>query len=260
MKISKMGILGTGKMGGAIVRGLQKNTAELELLAYDTLPDPDLANLCQYVDSLSALNACDLVLLCVKSSDLQNVISQLNGQALYVSIAAGVSIKQIDAYFKGIPHEKIARAMPNLPATIGRSMTAVFANDPALRTLVRQIFESIGSVVELREETEMHAFTGLCGSGPAFAYAFVQAMSEGGVLAGLNYERSLKITIEMLEGSLALLKESGEHPSVWRNRVTSPGGTTIAGLAELEQAGFHHAIMRAIASAAARSSSMQDDN
>jgi len=143
--------------------------------------------------------------------------------------------------------------MPNISALVGQSVSGVYCEDPDLLETAKSIFSEIGFALEVQKEELLHAITGLSGSGPAFVFAFMQALAEGGVLCGLSYESALQLAAHTLRGAADLAISTGEHPDVLRNRVTSPGGTTIAGLLELEEAGFHAAIMNAVEASARRS-------
>lgn len=207
-----------------------------------------------------ALNA-SVVLLAVKpqvfeaiARDLADAVKELAGSPpLVISILAGVSIKQLQAAFPQLP---VIRAMPNTPATVGAGITAISSGsshiDDSHKKIAQQLFSAVGEVVEV-PETLMDAVTGLSGSGPAYVAMMVEALSDGGVAAGLPRTIATKLALQTVRGTVQLLQETGMHPAELKDRVTSPGGTTIAGIAELERAGFRSALIAAVLGATERS-------
>jgi pyrroline-5-carboxylate reductase len=145
--------------------------------------------------------------------------------------------------------------MPNTPATVGMGITAISAGNyvqPEQLNLATQIFQAIGEVVTV-PETLMDAVTGLSGSGPAYVAIAIEALADGGVAAGLPRQIADKLALQTVLGTAQLLKESQLHPAQLKDRVTSPGGTTIAGVTKLEQSGFRSALIEAVITAAKRS-------
>lgn len=242
-------------MGSAIARGLSGQKGGPALLGFDPAIGPDQAlklgvNL---LDTASEIEErSDLVLLCVKPTELPKLLPGLSGNKRYVSIAAGITTGQIAGWLRA-EEGQIARVMPNLSASIAQSVSAVYSTDRQFQSEVVALFETIGFATGIDDENLMHAVTGLSGSGPAFVFAFAQALAEGGTAEGLTYEQSLRLATQTIRGAADLLLQTGTHPSVLRNQVTSPGGTTIAGLEALEGGGFHAAVMDAVRRAAARS-------
>ncbi|MCR9144461.1 MAG: pyrroline-5-carboxylate reductase [bacterium] len=260
----RLGFLGFGKMGQAIARGLRENhaPADLHLLAFDAAPLADtvvksVAGL-QLLPSPDALEAqCDVLILAVKPGDLQTALAGLKGDRRYISIAAGVGTERLRSFFPEGQNPHISRVMPNISALAGHSASGVFCPDDEFFSLSAAIFSAIGQVTRVKSEELMHAVTGLSGSGPAYVLAMVHAMAEGGVQAGLPFPTALELARETLLGVAHLLRTTGEHPSALRNQVTSPGGTTIAGLAALEDGGFHGTVMRAVEAATDRSRELE---
>lgn len=206
-----------------------------------------------------ALNA-SVLLLAVKpqvfeaiARDLADAVKELAGSPPFViSILAGVSIKQLQAAFPQLP---VIRAMPNTPATVGAGITAISSGshtDLRHQKIAQQLFSAVGEVVEV-PETLMDAVTGLSGSGPAYVAMMVEALSDGGVAAGLPRSIATKLALQTVRGTVQLLQETKMHPAELKDRVTSPGGTTIAGIAELERAGFRSALIEAVRAATERS-------
>lgn len=252
MNIQNIGILGTGKMGQAIIKGLSIEKPDLKILAYDIHKTPVLEKLCTYTQKPEELESCDVVLLCIKPQDFPKLKGTFQGKSKFISIAAGIEIQTI---LDIIPanNQSIARVMPNLAADVSQSATGIFCENKELAQTVIEIFDTIGKTYRLTKESDMHIVTALCGSGPAFVYSFLHALSEGGVLNGLSYDTALDMAIQTLTGAALSLKESKLHPSQARNKVTSPSGTTIAGLYELETGGFHATVMNAVDMACHRS-------
>lgn len=202
--------------------------------------------------------ATDVIFLAVKpqifsaiAQELADVIDTVS-KPLVISILAGVTLSQLEAAF---PHLPIIRAMPNTPATVGAGMTAIcygaYTKTNHQET-ARQIFSLLGEVVEV-SETLMDAVTGLSGSGPAYVALLVEALADGGVASGLPRAIANQLALQTVLGTSRLLHETKIHPAELKDSVTSPGGTTIAGIAQLERAGFRSALIEAVKAATARS-------
>ncbi|MEL6493796.1 MAG: pyrroline-5-carboxylate reductase [Cyanobacteria bacterium J06623_7] len=205
-------------------------------------------------DNQAAVSAAEVLLLAVKPQIFSQVIANLkpNPQSIVISILAGMTLAKLEAAF---PQQPVIRVMPNTPATIGAGMTAIAPGTYAqLDHLERakSIFTAVGEVVEVTESA-MDAVTGLSGSGPAFVALAIEALADGGVASGLPRAISLQLATQTVLGTATLIKETELHPGVLKDRVTSPGGTTIAGVAKLESAGFRSALIEAVKTATARS-------
>lgn len=171
---------------------------------------------------------------------------------LVISILAGVPLSQLETAFPQLP---VIRAMPNTPATVGAGITAISLGthtQPAHQKIAQQLFSAVGEVVEV-PETLMDAVTGLSGSGPAYVAMMVEALSDGGVAAGLPRAIAHALALQTVRGTVQLLQETKMHPAELKDRVTSPGGTTIAGITELERGGFRACLIDAVQAAAKRS-------
>ena len=209
------------------------------------------------VDSNAELAAAaDVIVLCVKPGDaleaLRGIASALAGK-LVVSIVAGLSLKAL----QGAAGEaaRIVRVMPNTPALIGEGAAAFALGSTATAedaALTEKIFSGVGVVAKVKEEL-LDVVTGLSGSGPAFVYTVVEALADGGVLMGLPRDLSIKLAAQTVAGAARMVRETGEHPGVLRDQVTSPGGTTIAGLEALEKGGLRAALLAAVRAATERS-------
>jgi pyrroline-5-carboxylate reductase len=200
----------------------------------------------------------ETVILAVKPQILSTVIEEvvdmlpIEPSPLMISILAGVSLKQLENSFPGV---SIVRAMPNTPATVGAGMTAISCGghlQPGHHHIATRIFQAIGEVVEVSESL-MDAVTGLSGSGPAYVALMVEALADGGVASGLPRAVAKQLALHTVLGSAKLIAETNIHPAELKDQVTSPGGTTIAGVRELERAGFRSAVIEAVKAATERS-------
>jgi len=209
-------------------------------------------------DNCEAAGAAEVVLLAIKPQIFDTVAVQLQEagalgrQTLVVSILAGVPLSRLEAALAGQP---IVRAMPNTPATVGAGMTAIAPGTDATSEHLERaktIFAAVGEVVEVPESL-MDAVTGLSGSGPAFVAVLVEALADGGVKAGLPRAIAAQLAVQTVLGTAQLLRAEELHPAQLKDRVTSPGGTTIAGVVELERQGFRSAAISAVYAAYLRS-------
>lgn len=197
------------------------------------------------------------ILLAIKPQILDRVVADLSEVAtpssnLLLSILAGVPLKRLQAAF---PQCSIIRAMPNTPAQVGAGMTAIASGadvSPEQMDIAKTIFSAVGEVVEVSESL-MDAVTGLSGSGPAFVALLVEALADGGVASGLPRGIASQLAVQTVLGAAKLLQETEMHPAQLKDRVTSPGGTTIAGVAALEAGGFRAAAIAAVKAACERS-------
>lgn len=208
-------------------------------------------------DNLDVVRSCDLLVLAVKPQICREVLSGIaaafGAEKLLISILAGVSTAVIEDHFDGRP--RVVRAMPNTPALVGEGATALCAGrfaGPDDLLAARHLFETVG-IAHVVGEGLMDAVTGLSGSGPAYVFTVVEALADGGVREGLPRETALALAAQTVLGAARLVRESGEHPAVLRDRVCSPGGTTIAGMMAIEERGVRAALMEAVERAAARS-------
>jgi pyrroline-5-carboxylate reductase len=195
--------------------------------------------------------------LAVKPQIMDSVAAEIRGAArpgtLFVSIAAGVRLGRLERALG--PEAHVVRVMPNTPALVGRGMSVVVGGQKASRRDVSRaltIFRAVGDAVAVRDETILDAVTGLSGSGPAFVYAFAEALIDGGRRVGLENELASRLVLRTLAGAAAMLTETGLSPAELRTMVTSPGGTTVAGLAHLDGQGFAQAVRGAVAAATSR--------
>ncbi len=201
-----------------------------------------------------AASETPILLLAIKPQLFEVVTQPLSPRVgqLVLSILAGLPLRRLEAAFPGQP---VVRSMPNTPATVGAGITAIAAGSQAQHehlALARQIFAAVGEVVEVPESL-LDAVTGLSGSGPGYLAVIVEAMIDGGVAVGLPRPIATQLAVQTLRGTAELLQAQNLHPAQLKDQVTSPGGTTIAGIAQLEQAGVRSALIEAIRAACRRS-------
>ena len=258
----KLSVIGGGIMGEALLSRLLNGQtyAPDEVLVSE--PQPERRELLsrQYgvqttADNLAAVNPSEVLLLAIKPQVFTAVATELaasSSSACIISILAGVPLARLEAAFL---NRAIIRAMPNTPATVGAGITAIAPGQhaqPHHLALAHTIFKAVGEVVEVPEYL-MDAVTGLSGSGPAYVALMVEALTDGGVAAGLPRAIAAQLALQTVRGTAELLHTADLHPALLKDRVTSPGGTTIAGIAQLEKAGFRSALIEAVKAAYRRS-------
>ena len=259
----KLGVIGCGKMGTALVGGAIRSGA---VAAADvTGVDPYPAAREQFskvtgaatADGISGLADCGVILLCTKPHDAGAALKSLAdavgcNPVLVISIAAALTLDFLGNASDG--DFRVVRAMPNTPALVGKGAAAFCLGPGATQAdaeVARNLLGSVGLAVEVPERL-MDAVTGLSGSGPAYVYLMIEAMADGGVQAGLPRADALRLAAQTVLGAATMVVETGEHPAVLKDMVTSPGGTTIAGIAELERHGLRSALMQAVQAATRR--------
>jgi pyrroline-5-carboxylate reductase len=257
-------MIGAGNMAGALVRGLLSSgrVTKEQIRASDVLEEKRRAlaeahGIVVTDDNAAIASFADLVVLAVKPQAIAQAAATLADalapETLVVSIAAGVPLRALEAL---LPRSRrIVRAMPNTPALVLAGATGLAASsavDGADLEAATALFEAVGRVVRV-DEPLLDAVTGLSGSGPAYVMRIIEALTEGGVKAGLDREIALLLATEVVYGSAKLLVETGEDPARLREMVTSPNGTTVAGLRALESGGLVAALVDAVESATKRS-------
>lgn len=263
---AKFGMIGGGIMGEALISRLIAQEIYLPLNILVSEPQAQRREVLaqQYGVQVTdenhlAAGAAEVLVLAIKPQIFEQVAAELSESAmpvaekpLVISILAGTSLFALERAF---PNQPVIRAMPNTPATVGAGMTAIASGErvqPGHLECARRIFAAVGEVVEIPESL-MDAVTGLSGSGPGYVAIAIEALTDGGVAAGLPRTIAAKLALQTVWGTAQLLRESGLHPAELKDRVTSPGGTTIAGIAQLEQAGFRAALIEAVRVACRRS-------
>lgn len=259
----KIGFVGVGAMGSALLKGLINGGVNPDkIIATDVTEDKLQEAAGKYgfeaaADAMEVAVAARIIFLAVKPQDMKNMLksiaSAVTDEHLLVSVAAGISTKDIEKRFDS--KVGVIRVMPNTPCLVGEGAMAVSGGknvrDEDLK-LVSSWLAEIG-MVRVVPEKLMDAVTGLSGSGPAYVYSFIEALSDGGVLAGLPRDLATELAVQTVLGSAKMVMETGMHPAVLREMVTSPGGTTAAGLLELEAGGVRTAAIKAVRAAAERS-------
>ncbi|MBI5788881.1 MAG: pyrroline-5-carboxylate reductase [Candidatus Schekmanbacteria bacterium] len=260
----KLTLIGAGNMGEALLKGWldKKLFAPEQITAVETCSTRREAiqhtyRIAAEANVLTAIPKAQIILLAVKpqimGQVLETIAPVIDNSHLIISIAAGVKIATLQA--KLFSHNRIIRVMPNTPALIQSGISAICGahNLPADDlTTARRIFEAVGQVVEV-EEKQMDAVTALSGSGPAYVFLIIEALADAGVSVGLARPLALQLAVQTILGSTKLLIEKNQHPAVLRDMVTSPGGTTIAGLQALEEGGLRAALLAAVQAACKRS-------
>lgn len=259
----KLGFLGCGKMSGALVRGILRGgvCAAADVHVSDVVPaaaealEREAGVRCE--DSNEAVVAAsEVVVICVKPQDALGVLRSLGtalAGRLVVSIAAGLSVARLEE--AAGPGVRVVRVMPNTPALVHKGASVYALGAAATETdaqTVEKLFGAVGSVGRVKEPL-LDAVTGLSGSGPAYAYVMVEALADGGVLMGLPRDLALELAAQTVAGAAEMILQTGQHPGTLRDAVTSPGGTTIAGLEALERGGIRSALMAAVRAATERS-------
>ena len=261
--------VGAGNMAGALIRGLigTGTVPAARIIAAD--PDETRLSALQSElgvrttpDNAEALGEADVVILAIKPQVFPQVLpglgEALRADALVVSIAAGISTKLIEEALGA--GSRVVRTMPNTPALVGAGATAIARGSRATDddvSLAETLFRSVGVCVQVPEE-QIDAVTGLSGSGPAYVFAMIEALRDGGVREGLSEDTALLLASQTVFGAARLLLEENESPETLRERVTSPGGTTRAGLDALEASGFAETLEGAVRAATRRSNELRE--
>ena len=252
-----IGFIGVGNMGSTLIRSMLANG---NYKAADfSVSDPRreaLENLAQEFPGIRTSQSNDetaqsgILVLAVKPQIYRKVVTELapriDQDTLLVTIAAGITLQSVSEWAGGV--NRIIRTMPNTPALVSEGMTAICpgpnVHDEEL-TAVRNMFDSVGKTVIMPEEL-MDAYTALAGSSPAWVFMFIEALADAAVKEGIPRVQAYKIAAQAVLGSAKLVLGSNEHPAELKDRVCSPGGTTIAGVAALEKAAFRSAVMQAV--------------
>ncbi|MBO7208345.1 MAG: pyrroline-5-carboxylate reductase [Clostridia bacterium] len=256
----KIGFIGAGNMGGAIIGGLVASgkTDANDIYAYDLdkeklniLGDKGV-NVNLSTDEICEI--CDVVILAVKPQIFPKVLPNIkNNKPVYVSIAAGISIKFMK---DNLPdNSKIVRAMPNTPALIGKGVTVLSPDKGVTEEQVANvkfIFDCVG-ITEIADEKLMDAVVSASGSSPAYVYMLIEAMADAAVSQGLPRQMAYNICAAAVEGSALMVQKTGKHPGELKDMVCSPGGTTIEAVSSLEADGFRASIINAMAKCAEKS-------
>jgi pyrroline-5-carboxylate reductase len=259
-----IGFLGAGRMATALAQGFL-NTGLVkasQLFASDVVPAAQKAfgaatgaRLCR--TNAEVLRSASVIILAVKPQQVAEVLAEIqphfSARHVLISIAAGVTLARLEA---GLPAKaRVIRVMPNTPALVGASASAFACGKSATTAdakLAERLLSAVGLAVAVKE-AQLDAVTGLSGSGPAYVYQFIEALSDGGVACGLPRDLATKLAAQTVLGAARMVLETGEHPGALKDAVTSPGGTTIEGIHELEKGKLRGTVMNAVRAAADKS-------
>ncbi len=258
----KIGFIGGGAMAEAIIGGMMDaGLVKAEQVRVYDISNARLAVLKEeYGVEGCAMNEltgwANVLFLAVKPQTIGGVLTELEGtvpsDTVVISIAAGITIKRLEAH---LPNVAVVRVMPNTPVFVNAGMAALAMGtyaDEETASFAKAIFDAVGRTVVVAESA-MDAVTGLSGSGPAYGFVMIDALADAGVRVGLGRQDAILLAAQTLYGAAKMVLETGEHPAVLRDRVTSPGGTTIAGVHVMEQQGVRGALIDAVIAATERS-------
>ena len=264
----RIGFLGAGRMATALARAWARSgrLQPADTLASDPLPAARDAftrdtGCRSTADNCAVAEHADALVLAVKPQSMASVLAEVRDvvqarKSLVVSIAAGVTLAHLaDALG---PTTRLVRVMPNTPCLVGASASGYTPGEhatPADVSLVQALLDDVGKAFRV-PESMLDAVTGLSGSGPAFVYLIIEALSDGGVRVGLPRDVATALAAQTVLGAAKMVLETGEHPGALKDAVASPGGTTIAGLHELERAGVRGALMNAVEAATKRATEL----
>ncbi|MBP2630885.1 MAG: proC [Firmicutes bacterium] len=266
MKDIKIGFIG----GGAIAEAITSGILEAKLITSNNIFIAEhKAVRCEYlqkqykvnvsVDASEIVDKVDILFLAIKPqvacSTIESIYSITKDSTLIVSVVAGLTIQSLESYFKNQP---VIRVMPNTPVAVGEGMSAIVLGTRATTengNLIEKIFNAIGKAVIVKE-TLMDAVTGLSGSGPGYGFLIIDALADAGVKVGLARQTAIMLAAQTLLGAAKMVLETGKHPAQLRDMVTSPGGTTIAGIHVLEKNAVRATLIDAVEAATIKSKAM----
>ena len=257
-------------MGGIIVRSIVNDLLSPQHISIVDLDQKLVSELCNetgvtaVTDIAELLTTTDYILCAVPPVAIPNILPQISDSITdkqwMISIAAGVSTTTLESYFDSPP--PIVRVMPNIAASVGAAVSVISAGRCAKEEHLKQtqdVFNTCG-ITLIMEERHINSVTGVSGSGPAYVALFIEALADAGVQVGLARQDAQTLAIHTVLGAATILTESDEHPATLKNRVTTPGGTTAAGLHALEKGGFRATIAEAILSATERANELDTSN
>lgn len=265
--MKKIGFIGCGNMGKAIVLGLlNSTTVEIQNLMIAEKNENTIKSIKEELgvdctDSISVAKECDIIFLAVKPNVCKSVITEIKDcikqDVIIVSIAAGITIADMEEWFG--KEVKIVRTMPNTPALVAEGMSALCPNknvsDDNLKYIC-SLYNSFGKY-EILAEKDFNAFIALCGSSPAYVFVFIEAMADAACKLGLPRAAAYRMAEQSILGSAKLALETGKHPAELKDMVCSPGGTTIDAVAELERTGFRNSIIQSMIACAEKGNNLK---
>lgn len=259
----KIGFIGGGNMAEALIKGLlASNFPAAKLVVSEPIESRrehlhDAFGVVLAQSNSELVDLCEIVVLAIKPQIVDEVLADIapvwSDNKLMVSILAGVTCAGIEKQFAGSP--RVVRVMPNTPALVGEGASAVCRGNHSTKDdlqIVRELLESVG-IVQMIDERQMDAATGLSGSGPAYIYTVIEALADGGVREGLRRDVAHALAVQTVVGAALMVRETKEHPAILRDQVCSPGGTAITGVSTLEKNGLRTTLMEAVSASAARS-------
>ena len=267
----KIGFIGTGNMGRAMIGGLmaKKTVAENQIYVSDRNTDSldqiqsQWQNIECSTDNKNTVQNADIIVLAVKPAIYSAVIEEisplLDETKIFITIAAGITIDQVEKMFG--KKTKIVRTMPNTPAQVGEGVTAYWCNSYMSsdeEQMILPILESFG-IVEKIEEKYFHVVIAVSGSSPAYVYMFIEAMADAAVLQGLPRDQAYRMASQAVLGAAKMVRDTGIHPGVLKDAVCSPGGTTIEAVATLEEEGLRSSVIKAMNKCTKKSKTMTKD-
>lgn len=270
LKDKKVGFVGSGAMGEALLSGLLNagTVSKSSLYCYDQNADKLKAISDKYgvkstKSNLELVQSVDVVILAIKPYVVADVLREIGNQfqkgQLLISIAAGISTDFIEGFLpKGLP---VVRVMPNTPSLIGMGAAALALGKAATSKdgkITEEILAAAGKVVTVNENL-IDGVTGLSGSGPAYVYVILEALIDAGVLVGLPRDVATTLATQTVIGAAQMVAETGDSPSVLKEKVTTPGGTTIVGLHQLEKGKLRATLMNAVVEATRRSKELSKE-
>ncbi len=266
----KIGILGLGKMGEALVHGVRASSEGKKWKLSATTRSKESAKLGNrelripvHTDNAKLARESDVILLCVKPYQAQAVLEEISSflrpKQLIISVAASITNSQMEQW---VSHAcPVIRAMPNTPALVREGMTVLASGadaSPANLRIAEKIFTTVGRT-SIVDEKLMDGVTGLSGCGPAYVYLIIEALSEAGVKVGLPRETSTLLAAQTLLGAAKMVLERGDHPAALKDEVTTPAGCTIDGLMALEEGRLRVTLIKAVLAAAAKSEALRSE-
>jgi pyrroline-5-carboxylate reductase len=263
----RFAFIGGGNMGEALIKGLCSglNVTPRHIIATDVLPERRHYMQATYGitaagDHRQAVKESDVIVLAVKPQIMPEVLEEIapviDGEKLVISIAAGITLQTLQRALGD--SRRVVRVMPNTPALVLAGAAGISPGSAATQqdiALVERIFNAVGRAVVVSDEM-MDVVTGLSGSGPAFIFALIEGLSDGGVLMGLSRQTATLLAAQTVLGAAKMVLETGKHPGELKDMVTSPAGTTIAGMHALESGGLRGLMMEAVRRATERSEAL----
>lgn len=262
MENFNVGFIGGGALAESVVKGISKKLFAAEKIFVaekiparrDYLIEKYSINVAENFETFA--EKINLLIIAVKPKDLNSALAEvaekITAETLVMSVVAGCKLEKLE---NALPNQKIIRVMPNVAVLVEEGMMAYAAGKNATAEdmeVAKKFWSAIGRTVEVDEKL-MDAVTGLSGSGPAYAFLMIDALADGGVAAGLPRNYAIELAAQTLLGAAKMVLETGEHPDVLRDRVTSPAGTTIEGIRVLEKNNFRSALIEAVISATEKS-------